>query len=147
MTANLSLSLAKQLDKPVATLIVSSDSGTKRFIGEALLAAAALYLLKKYCDKYLEGIGFDEIAKSHGKKTREFIEKLREGSTVPEQLTSSAQKDVDEAVRIIEQNPPNEAAKADAELAVEEVVIESGGLKPQGRETAILVSKVVFSSK
>jgi hypothetical protein len=147
MTANLSLSLAKQLDKPVATLIVSSDSGTKRFIGEALLAAAALYLLKKYCDKYLEGIGFDEIAKSHGKKTREFIEKLREGSTVPEQLTSSAQKDVDEAVRIIEQNPPNEAAKADAELAVEEVVIESGGLKPQGRETAILVSKVVFSSR
>jgi hypothetical protein len=145
MTANVSSRLAKQLDKPVATLVVSSDSGVRRFIGEALLAAAALYLLKRYCDKYLEGIGFDEIAKSHAKKTKEFIEKLRGGAVDPETLTASAQADVDEAVRIIHQNAPNDIAKADAELVIEEVVVEAGGLKPQGRETAALVSRTVFS--
>lgn len=145
MAANASSRLAKRLDKPVATLIVSGDSETKRFIGEALLIAAAVYLLQHYCDKYLEGIGFDDMAKSHGKKTKEFIEKLRDGSTAPDQLTNSAQEDLDEALRIIEQNQPNAAAQSSAELAVEEAVVEAGGLKPQGRETAVLVSTVVFS--
>ena len=145
MAENVSSRLAKRLDKPVATLIVSGDSETKRFIGEALLIAAAVYLLQHYCDKYLEGIGFDEMAKSHGKKTKEFIGKVRDGSTAPDQLTSSAQKDIDDALRIIQQHPPNAAAKSSAELAVEEAVVEAGGLKPQGRETAVLVSGVVFS--
>jgi hypothetical protein len=145
MAADVSSRLAKRLDKPVATLIVSGDSETKRFIGEALLIAAAVYLLQHYCDKYLEGVGFDEMAKSHGKKTKEFIEKLRDGSAPADELTSSAKEEMNEALRIIQKSPPNAAAKSSAELAVEVVVIEAGGLKPQGRATAVLVSTVVFS--
>jgi geranylgeranyl pyrophosphate synthase len=135
--------LAKRVDKPVATLIVSQDSETKRFIGEALLTAAVLYLLKRYCDGYLKGLGFDDMAKRHGEKTKEFIELVRSGNLQPEQI-SAADPEVEEALKLVRDHPTNNAAKALAESAVQEAVVEVGGIKAQGREIATAVSQVVF---
>jgi hypothetical protein len=135
--------LAKRVDRPVATLIVSQDPDTKRFIGEVLLTAAAIYLLKRYCDKYLEGLGFDDAAKQHGKKTKEFIESVRAGQLQPEQIKAS-DPEVEEALKLIRDQPVNNAAKALAEGAVQEAVVEVGGIKAQGREIAASVSQVVF---
>jgi hypothetical protein len=137
--------LAKRVDKPVATLIVSQDPETKRFIGEALLAAAAIYLLKRYCDKYLEGLGFDDIAKQHGKKTKEFIESLRAGRLQPEQI-KAADSEIEETLKLVRDHPANSAAKVSAEGAVQEAVVEVGGIKAQGREVAASVSQVVFGA-
>jgi hypothetical protein len=137
--------LAKRVDRPVATLIVSQDAETKRFIGEALLTAAAIYLLKRYCDKYLEGLGFDDMAKQHGKKTREYIESLRDGRLQPEQI-KAADPEIEVALNRVREHPANNAAKALAEGAVQEAVVEVGGVKAQGREIAAVVSEVVFEA-
>ena len=48
--------LGMQLDRPSATLLVSQD-GERYFLAEATLVAVALYLLKKYADGYLKGLG------------------------------------------------------------------------------------------
>jgi hypothetical protein len=144
MSANATLRLAKQLDKPTATLIVTGGAGNRLFIGEALLVAAALYLLARYCDKFLEGIGFDELAKSHGKKTREFIEQMHAQPIAQEAIP---QFEIDHVLKVVQQNSQNLDAMAAAETAVEADVIAMGGLKMQGKKTATLVSLIVFSSE
>jgi hypothetical protein len=92
-------SLARDLDKSVATLVISQDDRTRRFIGELLLTAAACYLLKRYADKYLEGLGFDDMAKKHGQRTQDFLQRLRQG-TADQQSVEELKEDL-EAVLVL----------------------------------------------
>lgn len=136
--------LAAQLDKPTATLIVAEDAETKYFILETALTAAALYLLKRYADKYLEGLGFDAMAEAHGRKTKEFIQKVRSGSATGSDIDEGKQE-LATAIATIKSEPPNPAAQADAVAAVEATLIENGGVRAQARTVAAWVSQAAMS--
>src|SRR3569623_121501 len=140
MTKDPVATLAAQLDKPTATLIVAEDAETKYFILETALTAAALYLLKRYADKYLEGLGFDAMAKAHGRKTKEFIQKVRCGSATGSDIDEGKQ-----AIATSKSEPPNPAAQADAVAAVEATLIENGGVRAQARTVAAWVSQAAMS--
>jgi len=133
-------SLATRLDKPLATLIVSQDEGTKRFIGEALLAGAALYLLKRYVDKYLEGIGFDEIAKQHGRTTATLLQNLRSGS-VGQQDLQTAKADLQKSVTLARSKPIDGIAKSSASTVVVEMMVDAGALRGQANDEAAKVAE------
>ncbi len=44
--------LKASIGKPAATLIAAPDASERRFIGEALLVAATVFLLQKYFDGF-----------------------------------------------------------------------------------------------
>lgn len=136
--------LAAQLDKPTATLLVTDDVQTRYFILETALTAAALYLLKRYADKYLEGLGFDAMAKEHGKKTKEFMQKVRAGAATASDI-DAGKAELATAIATIKSSPPNQAAQTAAVAAVESALIESGGVRAQARAVAVLVSQTAMS--
>lgn len=133
--------LAAQLDKPVATIIVSQDDRTRRFIGEALLITAAVYLLKRYVDKYLEGLGFDDVAKEHGRKTKEFFKRLREGSASPQDI-DNARADLDAELTLARSKSLNEDAKSAALTDLSGAILEAGALRAQAKVEAAKVAAV-----
>src|SRR5262245_54711658 len=57
--------LGRRIGVPVATTVVSEEGRDRRFIGEALLTAAALLLLKKYFDGVAEGLGVKRLGEEH----------------------------------------------------------------------------------
>ncbi len=126
-------SLAQQLDKATATLLVSEE-GERRFIAESAVAAVALYLLKKYADIYLKSAGFEEMAKRHGEKTRAFLKKLRSGPEASD--TAEAQHDLDAALNAIRTQPPSESARVAALDAVVEEYLEAGAVRSQAEREA-----------
>jgi hypothetical protein len=58
--------LGEELGHATATVIVAEHPRDRQFIGEALLAAAALYLLKKYLDGFVDGLGIKKLGEAHG---------------------------------------------------------------------------------
>jgi hypothetical protein len=132
--------LVPTLDKAVATLIASIDPDQKRFIGELMLTAVAAYLIKRYADKYLEGLGyFDEKAKAHGTITREFLEKIRDNS-VNEQSIDGLRKNFDETAALAKSKPVSASAKQYANEDIRDFIIESGAVRAQARDQADKVS-------
>jgi hypothetical protein len=132
--------LAARLDKSVATIVVSHDTRTKRFIGEALLAGAALYLLKRYADKYLEAVGFDDMAKAHGRKTAEFLKHLQ-GETVTPQDFDAAKADLLASATLARTKPASASAQLSAQAEVAAVIVEAGAIHGQAREEAAKIAK------
>lgn len=132
--------LAARLDKSVATVVVSSDARTKRFIGEALLAGAALYLLKRYADKYLEAVGFDDMAKAHGRQTAALLKQLRGGSVAPQDF-DAAKADLLASAALARSKPANASAQSSAQAEVAAVIIEAGAIHGQARAEAAKIAK------
>jgi len=133
-------SLAAELDKSVATLIVSQDDRTRRFIAETLLTAAALYLLKRYADKYLEGLGFDDMARTHGQRTREFLERLQKGRAEV-QSVEELKEDLQAEWALGRGKPISNSAKEAAQEDVTQALIDAGAVRAQARTEATKVSK------
>lgn len=134
-----------KLDRATATIIATDDPRKRHFIAETLLTAAALYLLKKYCDGYLDGLGFTNLAKTQGEQTRNFLAKIRTGSISKEELSIETAS-LDSILREIRLHPAKAAqAKADSQASVEKELVESGATTQQARKTAEAVTSAVFS--
>lgn len=58
--------LGEELGQATATVIVAEHPRDRQFIGETLLVAAALYLLKKYLDGFVDGLGIKKLGEAHG---------------------------------------------------------------------------------
>jgi hypothetical protein len=133
--------LAAELDKPTATLVVSQDPQTRRFIGEFLLTAAACYLLKRFADKYLEGLGFDDLAKQHGAKTRQFLETLKSGS-ITQRAVDGLQCELDLAISSAQTRPKSEQARLAAKEEVFGVLMQVGAIQRQAQNESEKVNGV-----
>jgi len=129
--------LESDLDKSTATILVSDDPEKRYFIGDALLGQAAIMLIEVYCLSFLEGFGFIEMAKKHGERTRNFIQKVRAGKL---KIQDVDQEKKDLTKLLSEMSGLNIAdASETGELAVRELLRESGATKTQ----AEIISKNV----
>lgn|GEM_PF-4553665 len=133
--------LTPQLDKAVATLVVSHDHRTKMFIGELVLSAVAIYLLKRYADKYLEGLGFDEIAKRHGRLTRTFIDDVRAGKAT-KRLLGRFRKEREKVIDLVKAAPLSPEAMDLARADLVEVFVEAGAVRGQAEDEASKVTTI-----
>lgn len=130
--------LGMQLDRPSATLLVSQD-GDRYFLAETTLVAVALYLLKKYADGYLKGLGLDAAATRHGEKTRALLTQLRSG---PNLVLDKARFDFDESVRTLREHGPDAKAQGAARDALVEAFVDAGAVPPQAEVEAAKVMAV-----
>ena len=74
------------LDRTSATLLVSEEPEVRHFIAESLLIAAGLFLLQRYATGFLRGLGLDDLAEQHGRKSRELLKKIRSSGVVTDEL-------------------------------------------------------------
>jgi hypothetical protein len=130
--------LGMQLDRASATLLVSKD-GERHFLAATTLAAVALYLLKKYADGYLKGLGLDAAATRHGEKTRALLTQLRSG---PDLLLDKARFDFDESVRTLREHGPDAKAQGAARDALVEAFVDAGAVRLQAEGEAAKVMAV-----
>lgn len=132
--------LGAQLDKATATLIVS-ENGDRHLLAESVLAGIALFLLKKYADGYLKGLGLEDLAKNHGEKTIEFLRRLRDGPGASE--TKAAERDLNESLEAVRARAPNDRAKAMALEVTIQVYVEAGAVRLQAEREAGKVAATV----
>lgn len=129
--------LGARLDKAMATLVVSTQ-GERHLIAESALVAVALYLLNKYADGFLKGLGFEDLAARHGRKTGEFLRQLRAGPDAA--AMAAARDDLDEALVVLRAHAQNEPARAAALEAVVLAYLDAGAVRPQAQREAAKVA-------
>lgn len=125
--------LGVQLDKTTATLIFS-ENGDRHLLAESVLAGIALFLLKKYADGYLKGLGLEDLAKKHGEMTMEFLRRLRDGPGAIE--TEVAEGDLNESLETVRACVPNDRAKAIALEVTIQVYVDAGAVRLQAEREA-----------
>jgi hypothetical protein len=135
-----------KVDKASATLLVSNDSDRKRFIAESLLAGAVVYLLTKYCDGFLRGLGYDALAEKHGKKAAELLSELRTGEIIQLHL-DDAQRDLGESISIIRDKPGIDAALKQGTDYVMQPLLEAGAVRAQAREVANTIAELALGAQ
>ena len=115
--------LKVSVGKPVATAVVASDTAERRFISEALLAAAVIFLFKKYTDGFAEGLGVKELGKEHAQLTLQTLESIQRQVS---QSIDALKAQVSACVRIIHGHKSNTTAQASAERAVFAELVHRG---------------------
>ena len=135
--------LDAQLDNATATIVASDDPEKRHFIGEAILTAVAIYLLNKYADGYLEGLGFIAMAREHGEKTRAWFFKLRKGSVSGEEIKEQ-KEEMKPILAELMQQPNNIQATANAERGIVDLVTSLGAPELEGRKAAKTITDATF---
>ena len=94
-------------------------------------------LLKKYADGYLKGLGFEDLAKRHGEKTKAFLRHLRTGAIAGE--TDAAKADLDASLDTMRSRPADAQARSVALREVSLVFLEAGAVRSQAEGEAAKV--------
>jgi hypothetical protein len=129
--------LGTKLDKAAATLLVS-DKGDRHLLAETVLAGIALFLLKKYADGFLKGLGLEDLAKKHGEKTVEFLRRLRAGPDAHE--TETARQDLDVTLEEVRAHAPTDRARAIALEVTVQIYLDAGAVRSQAEREALKVA-------
>jgi len=74
------------LDRTTATSLVSEEPEVRHFIAESLLVAAGLFLLQRYATGFLRGLGLDDLAEQHGRKSKELLKNIRSSEPASNEL-------------------------------------------------------------
>jgi len=131
------------VDRPIATLLVTSDPKKKWFVPEAVVVGVILFLLQRYCTGFLKGLGFDEAAERHGKKAAELLSKLRSTAVTDIEL-DQAKKEVEAAIQEVRGKVVSESAKSEAVSCVKDAILDAGAVPEQARDVAGALSHIVL---
>lgn len=128
------------LDKPTATLVISSKSDKLFFIGEALLLAAGVALLHSY----LAGLfGVEQLAENHRKKIQSYWKKIWEGN-VSEDDSKEAKELAQATLNMMDETKISEVAKRNAEIEVEKVLLDEGATRANATSVSIAITTAIF---
>ena len=133
----------QKLDKTSATLLASSDDPQRRrFIGEALLGAVFVFLLHRYCEGFLKGAGFDELAEKHGRLAVQWWKNIHSETFIQLHLSEAEQKQIGASISKIRQTRKSDAARMGRE-SVASPLRDAGAVSGQARDVAELVEGLV----
>jgi hypothetical protein len=135
--------LQSRLDKAAATGIATEDPKERDFILEATFGAVALFLLEKYCDGFLEGLGLSEVARSHGERVRKFLLKIRSKALSKVDIETE-KRDAQSLVNAVVVHSGKTIGTEKGERAVEDLLHETGATKGQGRRAAEAITAAIF---
>ena len=130
--------------KPAATVLLSTDADEKPFIAEAFVIGATVFLLQRYAEGFLIGLGFDDMAERHGKRARGFLSRLRSGNVEDAEL-AAAREEAEAAVSEVRHHPPDPAGRREAERAVATELIEAGSIRAAAEDIARGLSAAVLA--
>jgi hypothetical protein len=136
--------LGDELGQATATVIVAEHPRDRRFIGETLLAAAALYLLKKYLDGFVDGLGIKKLGEAHGalalKTAKDAVEVLQ-----------AKEEAVDAALRkylpSLQEHRDNQQSRKKGEDAVVGFLGERGVPAGQAKQIAEKIHSEMFDDR
>ena len=135
----------QHLSKESLTILVADDSTTRRFIPEALIVAAILYIIHIYCDGFLKST-IGHMGEEHGKKVHQWVQdftrKLR-SDTVTKVDIDTAKEVVEAEVRQVQASLFGEAAQRAAESAVEKELYAAGAVREQAHDEAQKLSMII----
>ena len=128
--------IAAALGQPAATAIAADDVNDRYFIAEAVLTAAALFVLKKYADGFLKGLGVERLGEEHGELA---IRTLRDAH---EALAEYPERVIRTAEILIEtlRTKVTPTARLQAEEAVQRELIEHGLPQQEAAEISVRIS-------
>jgi hypothetical protein len=134
--------LKARVGKPAATLVAAEDDSQRHFITELTLSAVALYLLSKYVDGFVEGIGVKELGKEHAQLAQLTLESATEYVTSKAVQLRQALGGISKWLR-----PHRERsdAKAKAEEMVSQTLRERGVPDFEARDIAEGMSDELFA--
>jgi hypothetical protein len=128
------------------TLVVTEEPGEQRFIGEALILAALVYLAKRYVDGFLKGIGFDDMAQQHGAKARQLLDRIRHNQVDQKELESES-TELQELLEFISLRSSEIAGREAGEAAVTDVLLEMGAVQAQAADAGRALTLSIFATQ
>ena len=123
------------LDPTTATIVIAETPDERRFIGEALLLAAGLFLLQEYASGFLDGLGLQEKAKAHGEAARAWLSTLRSGQPSDNEMAHQRQL-VGRVLGDIRPRFASEKAVSTGEAAVQRYLRSAGATEGQSSRVA-----------
>jgi hypothetical protein len=140
---NLLDAVGRELGQATTTLILAEHPRDRQFIGEAMLAAAALYLLKKYLDGFVEGLGVKKLGEAHGilalKTAKDAIELLQ---TKKDEVCRA----LNNYLSSIEAYRDNAKSKTQGDKAVTDFLEERGISTGEGKHIAEKIWEEIFDA-
>lgn len=134
---------ALDLDEATATLLVADDPNDRHFIPLVLLGAAGIFLFELYAESFLEGLGFQDAAKEHGRRARALLSRAKK-SLFGERDLDDASRETDATVRRIRDLNDADGKGANAgEAAVAAALRDAGAPKRHSEMVAKKVSTVI----
>jgi hypothetical protein len=114
--------VAKAVGRPAATVIAVEDPDERHFIAEAALMAVALYVLKKYADGFLKGLGVERLGEQHGELAIRTLEDARQAIAADPALVARKAENLVQSLR----TRVSATARLQAEEAVQRELVEQG---------------------
>ena len=128
--------VARALDPATATIVIAETPEERRFVGEALLLAAGLFLLQQYASGFLDGLGLQEKAKAHGAAARGWLSGLRSGQPSDGDLARQRQAVASVLGDIRPRIASEQAAVNAGEAAVQQYLRSAGATDGQSSHVA-----------
>lgn len=119
---NLLKKVSAAVGRPAATALVVEDTDERHFITEATLLAAALYVLKKYVDGFLKGLGVEQLGQEHGELAIRTIRDAREAVAADPAVVAGKVVALVQALR----TKVSATARLQAEMEVQHELVEHG---------------------
>ena len=133
-----------RIDKASLTLIMTTEPKTRRFISEALITYAILFLVQQYCAGFLKGIGLEDRAIEDGKRTAEFLRKFKSGQMKGADLEEEKKK-TEAAIQDVRSKAITSSAKLEAKAYVEDTLVEAGAVREQARDVTQALSDIILN--
>jgi hypothetical protein len=134
--------LSGRMDKALATVLASPSAEERYFIGEALLAAAAVFVLNRYAGAYLDKLGLKPLAEQHAEATRGFLDKIRTKTITPADREKQ-EVQLQQALTAMRAHGVSAEAERAAERTLVGVLVDAGAINVQAQDTAHEVAVIV----
>lgn len=130
------------LDNATLTVIVTDK---RAFILESFIIGAGVYLVRKYCDGFLKGIGkkVEALGEANAEAAVELLAKLR-SSSFSETDLENEKRSLAPVVDRIHQNSENPEGKLSAEATVREFLQQCGVPESQAKTNAKAITSALF---
>ncbi len=119
----------------LATSLSTDDYQEQKLIAETILVGITYFLLNKYFESFFEGLGFNEMAKKHGKTVQELLRAIRKKKGIDKTI-GEAKTILNQSGTKIEYDETEKLAHMQAIEALSDLLYENGASREQANNVA-----------
>lgn len=119
----------------LATSLSTDDYQEQKLIAETILVGITYFLLNKYFESFFEGLGFNEMAKKHGKTVQKLLRAIRKKKGIDKTI-GEAKTILNQSGTKIEYDETEKLAHMQAIEALSDLLYENGASREQANNVA-----------
>jgi hypothetical protein len=123
------------IGRPAATVVASDDVAERQMLPELTFSAVVLYLIAKYLDGFVEGLGVKKLGTVQGRRAADLLRRAKKGLLDLPEL-ESFDSELSRALQTETFRDRNAEAVASGERAVASVLLERGVIETEARAIA-----------